>query len=155
MKSDCAYICTLMPFADLPDKELMDSVPRSPLTSQNLNLLQQKINEATNKILSLENDIKPFLNLIGQLDDFYDRMLIENNAAISELHEVIEEMCKNNTKWTLKTRNTCSPCNLAPKHRLQNCPAYEKSCIKCRKLHHFSFLCKNPSDVPTITFSED
>jgi len=90
-----------MLFADLPDEQLMDSVPRSPLTSQNLNLLQQKINEATNKILSLENDIKCFVNLIGQLDDFYNRMLIENNAEISELHEVIEEVCKKNTKWTL------------------------------------------------------
>ena len=83
MNSDCAYICTLMPFADLPDKELMDSVPRSPLTSQNLNVLQQKIHEATNKIVSLENDIKLFVNLIGQLDDFYDQILNENDAEKS------------------------------------------------------------------------
>ena len=140
--SDCAYICTLMPFADLPDEELTDSVPRSPLTSQSVNVLQQKIQKATNKILSLQNDIKLFVNLIGQLDDFYDQILIENDTENSELHEIIEELCKNNTKWTLKTRHTCSRCELAPKHRLQDCPAYENSCIKCRKLHHFSFCAK-------------
>jgi len=50
-------------------------------------------------------------------------MLIENGAEISKLHAVIKEVCKNNTKWTLKTTNACSRCELAPKHRLQDCPA--------------------------------
>jgi len=70
MDSERAYMCTLMPFSDLPDEQLKDSVPRSPLTNQCQNKPQQTIHDATNKIHSQERDIKLFLNLTGQLDDF-------------------------------------------------------------------------------------
>jgi len=55
--------------------------------------LEHLLEDATNKILSLENCFKLFANLLVQLDDFYDQMLIENDAEIAELHEVFEEVC--------------------------------------------------------------
>lgn len=55
---------------------------------------------------------------------------------------------KQSQRRNLPDSSTCSRCGY--QHQRRSCPAYGKTCKKCKKLNHFAQVCKNSHNVNEI-----
>ena len=60
---------------------------------------------------------------------------MEEKAGQSDMAKNKREERRDNTN-----NNLCNFCGY--RHRRGRCPAYGKTCNKCKKLHHFANVCK-------------
>jgi len=115
--------------------------------------------KSTEELNSVKKDFKLLTHFIGELDDFYSIMGIQNQERIQELEVLIDGVCANSKKWIFDENLHCKRCGLTTKHKLKECPAHENYCYKCRKTNHFSFSCHKPKEhrsyVANIRFSEE
>ncbi|KAF0747865.1 Uncharacterized protein FWK35_00020961 [Aphis craccivora] len=86
-----------------------------------------------------------------------------NNCNIEEIQkfkkydqvgkQIEESKGKYNSNKNVKIINNCKRCGR--NHKINNCPAYGKKCIKCEKLNHFAKQCKSTKSESKINEIEE
>ena len=75
-----------------------------------------------------------------QCDQYEDFV---NKKEIKEVSEAAEEVnfSKNRRKYVKEEKFKCNTCGSI--HEKRECPAFNKRCTKCHRLHHFAKCCKS------------